>query len=205
MNPYARNEGAKILKKNSIEFSEEVMIYLLASGNYHYISGHFECTERMLNNFSTQWNFITVLRDPVDRWFSHYFYNKYKKGDWYRIKESLEDFVHTERAKAYGHNYVQMLSGYQITEDNLNSAVEAAKNNLKYFKLVGILEEIEEFKDKYYQTFQRRLKLNQYKRKSPISSHERANLINSDIRQRVIALNKPNQELYEYAKILANS
>lgn len=52
-----------------------LLAYHLAQ-NWQYISGHVSTNQHIIKQYSKQYSFITVLREPVSRFVSNYIYNK---------------------------------------------------------------------------------------------------------------------------------
>ena len=79
----ASTKAARALGKDVLSYREGLLMYLLMSKN-NYVFGHFKCTESTRKLFGDKWKFITLIRDPVKRWFSHYYFDRYrdeKKND----------------------------------------------------------------------------------------------------------------------------
>ena len=91
---------------------EELLLYFM-NQRFSCISGHVCFSERAYHNFHDTYKFVTILRDPVQRWISHYFYNAYKTHSNLGKIESddIATFLESDRARSWGHHYVQMLGG----------------------------------------------------------------------------------------------
>jgi hypothetical protein len=51
------------------------------------VTGHFLWSEKCYNAFHGDYRFVTLLRNPVDRFVSNYLYGRYKKhSDFHRIR-----------------------------------------------------------------------------------------------------------------------
>lgn len=57
-----------------------LLAYILKEG-YSVVSGHLPAGTSLLEEFTHAHTFMTVLRDPVDRWISHYIFNKLTNDD----------------------------------------------------------------------------------------------------------------------------
>lgn len=109
------------------------------------------------------WSFVTVLRDPVERWLSHYFYNRANPGPLH-IDAPLEEFLETPRAALLGSVQLRHLADVgeegeplEAGEGASHDAVRRALENLERFAVVGRLEELDGFNDAFEARFGRRL------------------------------------------------
>ena len=90
--------------------------------------------------------FVTVLREPVSRFISHYFWSFGKPHAHARIDENFEDFLETEHAQRLGSTYGEFYSGLSKNSDmRSDSAVDAAIENLRRFDAVGRLDDLGDF------------------------------------------------------------
>ena len=124
---------------NVDEYREEQLISLLANPKYNYVSGHYRCTDRVLKQFQGDWAFISLLRNPEKRWFSHYFYNRYKFKSHYKTRLSLDEYVKSENGQLIGSMYVRFLSA--VKDHRSQEAVDNAIRTLAQYDLVGVLEQ----------------------------------------------------------------
>ena len=194
IDPYASKRGAVIACENLRDFRSRLLLYEMSRSHSQYISGHLSYSEQVWKNFSDEWHFLTVLREPVARWYSHYFYDRYKTGDHFRIHEPLEVFVESKRAQHLGRNYVEALTAKGEAE--ADDAVDRAIANLQRFSLVGVLEETDKFIRDCDQFLGVSIKLKQ-QNKNPRTKEQQENEISSEIAERVSALCEPNTRIYE--------
>ena len=78
LNPNASRRVAERRGKDLRRFRTSLLFYYMAMENVNVISGHFSWNDDVYEQFSKKWAYVTVLRDPIRRWFSHYFYNRHK-------------------------------------------------------------------------------------------------------------------------------
>ena len=90
-------------------------------------------------------NFVTVLRDPVERMISLYRYRRYKVDVDVPVTMGLDEFIATRRWAKEGHAYVDTFCGRDGLDPKSDAAVAAAVENLQRFAVVGFTDRLEEF------------------------------------------------------------
>ncbi|NET33464.1 MAG: sulfotransferase family 2 domain-containing protein [Cyanothece sp. SIO1E1] len=186
-----------------LDLTRKFLYYCMASQRYRYISGHFAYSEKAMQDFGHDWKFVTLLRDPVSKWFSQYFYNRYKQNDHYKISCDLETFLKSDEAVHLGRNYIFLLvEGITKAEASSEAAIAQSIANLEKFSLVGVLEKMDLFSRSFENQFGVQLEIEQ-RNKNPLSKQHQLQQITDDMRQRVVELCQPNQQVYEAALKMA--
>lgn len=132
---------------------ENVLAYHLANPHSYLVSGHVACRPSVTAEFAEDWKFITVLRDPIERWISNYVYDRYKSSDWSKIDLDIHDYVETEDARKSGMTYLFYFSSAKTPPPagEHHPLVEEAVANLRRFTVVGRSDQLDqaarEFKD----------------------------------------------------------
>ncbi len=128
-----------------------------------YITGHFSFSEIGYRKFYGAYAFIIVLWDPVKRWSSLYFFNRYKKLDHFKIEDNITTFLLSKYGKSQGRAYVKFLGGADNDRDYVSQqAIDRVKKNLGKFDIVGYLENQESFLKQFEDRFG--VKLNIHKK-----------------------------------------
>ena len=199
LNPVASLRAAELMGCPLMAYREQLLLYYMASDRCRYICGHFDYSERAFQAFGRTWNFVTLLRHPVSKWISQYFFNKYKKDGHFRIEVDLETFLASEEGIALGSDYVQKLIGfsspYHSTSDE---AVQKAIQNLSHFSLVGILEKLDIFAKDYEALFGSKITIGR-RNINPLSKSKQNELITEDIRMKITEICRPDLQIYEAA------
>jgi hypothetical protein len=170
-----------------------ILHYEMAIGK-SYISGHFTFNNKLKENFGNDYDFITMLRDPVKRWISHYYFNRYKESEHFKNKESIDDIINSELGISRGSMMLKWLSGYSNSPD----AVQIAKDNIKLFTLVGFLEHLDDFSESFHQIFGKRLKIRK-SNTNPLSQSSIKSELTDQRLYRIEEICKPDIEIYRYA------
>jgi Galactose-3-O-sulfotransferase len=110
--------------------------------NADVVRGHIPFALRPL--FPSTARFVTFLRDPVERTVSHYHYHRLSAG-W--IKRYGDNMTLDEFLAITGHLtdnlQTRMLSGFEVDAPASEDMLAQAKQNLKKFDVVGIVEEFD--------------------------------------------------------------
>ena len=192
--PYDSSDDYPILK-----LRENLLLYYMNQKKTNFISGHFSFSEIGYNNFSDKFAFITVLRDPVKRWISLYFFNKYKKAGHCKIEDNITTFLKSKFGQSQGHEFVKFLSapGKEI-DFSSEKAINQAKENLSKFDLVGCLEFPGIFLDQFEDRFGVRLRIER-KNKNPKPELFKKSIITKEIEEEIKEICKPDLAIYQYA------
>ena len=185
-------EKAKESGMNLHAFREQDIRHALDKNRYKYITGHFRCSSRLLSDYSTEWSFITLLRNPVDRWLSHYHYNRYKEKSHFKTEDDLETYLETSGGIAAGSMFVRFLSSAENTRSS--EAIEDAKQALERFDLVGRLEDLNAFASSYHELFNRPLRIKRYN-ENPFSFKSKGELSAETLRK-IEEICSPDLEVY---------
>lgn len=184
-----------------LEYRNMLLLYLVNQPHIKYISGHFSFSKVAFSDKENNGlNLITILRNPVDRYLSAYFFNRYKKDfrQYSGIDVSLEEFIESEEGIRAGHEYVTKFGDApegpnQINQDSIREAID---NLNVYFDLIGFLEDIDEFVKSFMKLFGAHLVV-QKKNVSPVNSDERP-VIPREIADKVRDLCSPDMAVYRH-------
>ena len=175
---------------------EYLVLYYMSQENTHYIAGHFGFSETIYQNFADQYAFITILRDPVERYISAYFYQRYKN---HKLDIEIDEYLESEPGRQAGTFYARNLSGLERIENfNLQIGIKKSQENLRKFSLVGCLEYQQEFLDQFQEKFGRKLNLRVFNQR-PKSAKYSKSIIDETIRKKIRSICEPDIKIYQYA------
>jgi Sulfotransferase family len=130
-----------------LDLREQMLLYHMFE-DVHGISLHVRFSNVAHARFRDRYKFVTVLRDPVARFVSHYHWSYGKPEAHARIEETFEDFLETGRARRLGATYVEFFSGLPKEADiTSEAAIAAAIGNLGKFDVVGNLTDLDRFQN----------------------------------------------------------
>lgn len=145
---FTKRSDREAMLVDVLDLREQMMLYLMYE-DVSCVSLHVRFSNAAFENFSHRYKFVTMLREPVERFISHYYWSYGKSNAHARIEETLEDFLETDRAQKLGSTYSEYYSGFD-KEQCFRSpeAISSAVNNLKKFDVVGRLDKLEDFQVK---------------------------------------------------------
>jgi len=199
LDPKASWRAAQIKGKDPMEYRMSLLHYYLAMQNVNVVTGHFTWDDDVYDRFSSDWAYVTLLRDPIRRWFSHYFYDRYTKGGYFKVDDDLASFLHSERAREMGTLYTRRLSDSQVTD--LDYAAEQAKANLEKFDVLGLTEDMNAFVDRFSRQLGVRLSIPR-KNANPAGGEKAKAQENEDYVDAVRELCKHDMAIYDHARKL---
>lgn len=168
----------------------DILNYMMALPQVRCITGHFQYSNAAHEVLKDQWHFVTVLRDPVARWLSHYRYNS-GKG---RISVPIEEFLETAQARSFGRAFVD-----EITEDldkeafGIDELIGVALMRYRKFSIVGTIENTQGFAREFEERFGRRLRVPHLNRTPAHHAHES---IGGAVMQKIEELCEPDIRLH---------
>jgi hypothetical protein len=207
LSPKACHESAEKLRKKSlnvydpavIKFCEKLLLYGMFQPRIEYISGHFSFSIVAYQAFHHEYSFVTMLRDPVKRWISEYFYNRYKSHSHAKIDLDINAYLNSEVGRANGQTYARYLCGLTEVKDyNSEDIIAQSKENLHKFGVVGCIEHLDVFKQQFYEQFGRQLNIGRWN-KNPKSRTYQESVITDAIMNQIEEICRPDIELYNYA------
>jgi hypothetical protein len=202
----AAYRASQALGRPTWEYREELARYYLERDNSRFVTGHFQVSEELVTDYKERFSFLTVLREPVAKFVSHYFFNRYKDDDHGRIEVGLAEYLETGRARDICTDYVQLLTGTgDAPAEDAHSAerLEHAKRTLDKFALVGVLEDLPSFVDDFEDRFGAGLDV-MSRNRNPASREKRREELTPEVEERIREMNAPNIAIFEHAKMLAS-
>lgn len=202
----AAYRASQALGRPTWEYREELARYYFESESTRFITGHFQVSEPLLTDYRDRFAFLTILREPVSKFLSHYFFNRYKDDDHGRIEVGLADYLDTDRARDICTDYVQLLTGTgDAPAEDAHSAerLEQARRTLDKFALVGVLEDLPMFIHAFEDKFGAELDV-MSRNRNPASKNQRRQELTPELEERIREMNAPNIAIYEHAQMLAS-
>ncbi len=174
------------------EYRSRLLMYAMSSNQYKLIAGHFIFDERAYRAFSEKWSFITMIREPVSRFISHYFFNRFSKKNHYRINDELQEFLNKPDAADLGTMMLKYFSGSYA-----NANIETAKLNANKFSTIGTLDSIDEFIAEIKAKHDIVLPVT-HLNKNPKTYSDQQKVLSTEFMKQINKVCEPDIELYDY-------
>lgn len=184
----------------SLRIPECLLLYFMNKQEVKYISGHIPFSEIAYRKFANQFAYVTVLRDPVERWISEYSFHKFKKSAHQKDTASMDidAYLESARGKAQGGQYVLFLGG-RINGGDYGSrgALRRAVENLQKFAVVGCVEDLGGFAERFYERFGAKLDVGR-RNINPKPADWETRIITADVRRRIENICERDCEIYHH-------
>lgn len=147
LNARAASEAATLHGHDRYQLRRELLAYAGQKADSPLISGHYPFNHQFYDQNKADWNFVTLLRDPLERWYSEYYWNKHKNHDYQKTNLSLEEYLQSEDGLINTRSFINYFSkshdhAGKPTSDDIQETI----NTLEGMQVVGILEDLPRFK-----------------------------------------------------------
>ncbi|WP_286265505.1 sulfotransferase family 2 domain-containing protein [Thalassotalea atypica] len=180
-------------EEDSIAFSRHhaknlssIFDYYLAK-QWQYVSGHVTVNSELLAKYANDYAFMTVLRDPVERFKSNYIYNKLTNQNPFMLPNALntsrqseaeliaeaEAIINSERGWQLANTQTMFLTGrYPKDSADAESMQIEVMGNLEQFKVVGFLDDLDAFAMQCSQLTERKITFEKINTQSSVMKKE---------------------------------
>jgi hypothetical protein len=182
-----------------IKFREKLLLYGMSQPQVEYISGHFLFSAAAYQAFHNEYTFVTMLRDPVKRWISEYFYNRHKSYGNFKTDLDINAYLNSEVGRANGQTYTRYLCGLTEVKDyGSEDVIVQSMENLHKFSVVGSIEHLDIFAQQFSNRFGRKIKIRRLNR-NPKSQSYQQSVITDTMMSQIEQICRPDIEVYNYA------
>ena len=201
LDAHASRESAEILGTKMRKLREHVLAYEVnCPPKPVFVTGHFIYSRPIHSKLSEEYTAVTIIRDPVQRFLSQFFYNKNKSTqDHFGIGASIDEYLNSERAKGTGRLMTSYFAGNEALNDDaftVDELVERAIQNIRRFDVVGILEDLKQFERVFARATGTDLQIAHH-RKNPTDQSEKDEVLTEERIERIKVLCAPDIRLYK--------
>ena len=142
----ASKKCSDLLDIDMMRAREVVLVNHLDNPFKRFVTGHCHANPKVVAEYCDRWKFVTVLRDPIDRFISEYVYNRFKKSDWVKIDSDIEQYLESDAAKIKALTIAKYFSGGEasnLLQTPKEVVFEGAISNLSKFESVGFVDDLE--------------------------------------------------------------
>ncbi len=139
LNSHTTAEVSAITGVKLYKLREQQLLLAMADAKNKMIAGHFRYSRLAYEHYRGNTLFMTILRDPVSRFISEYFYNRYKHNDHFRIKCDLDNYINSEIALRQSQLY---LSWFTDTQSKSVGQYQQAISNINNIDIIGTVEDM---------------------------------------------------------------
>jgi hypothetical protein len=190
----AANRGEETTAIGDVFQLREMMLLYMLYSDVRCISAHIPFSNAAFSRFEKNYAFVTLLRDPVDRFISNYLWSHKRKDAEGHVPESFEDFLATPRASQMGSVYLRYFSG-ESTGRLHPRQISSAINNLHRMSFVGFLDDIPHFEAGLRTLTGKRLRIG--KENVGRTGGRREEIMSGPLRDKVLAACEPDREIWE--------
>lgn len=181
-------------------FRVELLHYLMWKDVY-FLGGHVPFNRTAYDHLGKGYRFITVLRNPMERFLSEYFYNKGRDHQ-SRIDDELEAYIESPLGQRNALKFCEYFSGaMELDLSNPDALKEAAKANLQCFDVIGFTDSMADFEREVRQSLGVRVSFG-LENRGRHSAEAIRKQVTPDLRERVETLCHRDMEIYEFARTL---
>lgn len=133
---------------NRYQLRRNLLRYHIDNKTCPFISGHYPFSPDDFEKHKTEWLSVTLLRDPLQRWYSEYFWNRYKNHDYRKTDLSIEEYLENTEGIENTRSFVNFF----CVTDNVSDAVteqekEEAIKNISKIPVIGFLDNLPDFQN----------------------------------------------------------
>lgn len=172
----------------------EMMLLYLLYCDTRCIAAHVPFSDAAFERFAANYAFVTILRDPVERFVSNFFWNNRRSNDEARTTQAFEHFLGTEEAARAGSTYVRYFSGNPGRQNFTANDVAAAIANLRRMQCIGFLDDLDTFSSDLHRLTGRSLRIG---KENVTRSGGREFILSSPLRGKVLAACSADREVWD--------
>ena len=192
-----RNDRERMLV-DVLDLREQMLMCLMFE-DIRGISVHVRFSQKAHERFAGRYKFITVLRHPVERFISHYYWDRSRADGHAAVEEDIEAFLETDRARRYGATLVEYLCGLpkEVPTDS-DEAVASGIANLAKLDVVGDIADVATLETSLRDTLGVKVSIGHENRRRPAGARSSRASDDAAVRSRIEAICAPDMAVYSH-------
>jgi hypothetical protein len=199
LNAKAATTAAARLSRDPFEMRRLLLGYHVERNDSPLVFGHYPFCEKVHEVHHGYWHFVSLFRDPLERWYSEYFWNRYKDHDYAKTELEIEEYLESTQGRAGTRLYINYFCNAAapagpVTDQELKTAIA----NTDRLDVAGTMDNMPAFLSAMKEKFGRKpylLKLN----KSPAPKEKAIRPDEeSDVHKKLLTMLEADQEIYQH-------
>ena len=199
---FNRWQAANGASLNDVWAFRELMFLYFLYCDKRCVAGHAPFSDVAFDTFSERYAFVTVLRDPVERFVSNFYWNKSRPVGDRRIEESFDEFLDSEQAARLGSTYVRYFCGHSGAERFTAKDVDRSIHNLRRLSCVGFTDDMGRFEQSLRGLTGKRLNIG--KENVRHTSDKYQAILSGPLREKVLAACAADRAIWDAVQDLRN-
>lgn len=170
----------------------EAMLIAFMANDAALVHGHMLFSRKADKHFGGRYKYVTMLRDPAARVISNY--RAAKRAGY--VTSEFGAYLETTIGRAHATHNLRYFSGRpHVAEADIPEALDEAKAALNKFSVIGFVDQMDAFLDRFEAVFGARLSIGRYNvGKAAIPD------LGEEDRRKLEELCGPDRELHDYAQ-----
>lgn len=173
--------------------AEVLLLYHMYKG-VRCLVGHLPFSVRAYQAFKGKYKFISTLREPVDRFISHYNYHYRSTG------LAIDEYLRSDIARENGAQYVRFFCGRPELNIYSDKSITSAIDNLELFNVIGFLDDMPAFSQAVGKELKISVSIRHENTIKTTPKHDQVNGLNSQQLNVIKALCEPDIAVYQAAR-----
>lgn len=137
-------------EKNNLDlysYRRQLLERAVNKDNSPLVFGHYPFSEKVYEDNKDNWKFVSLFRSPLERWYSEYYWNRYKDHEYAKTDLDIEAYFDSKQGMMNTRSFVNYFSNAKNPESIADVAeAELAIKNIDKLDVVGTVENMNNFR-----------------------------------------------------------